>query len=86
MLSNIYLHVLDVMWTHHSAPYGELVRYCDDFVVMCRTAKDCEQAEARIRVILQRLGLELHRIKRDESSSTMAKRALTFSAVTCTSA
>jgi RNA-directed DNA polymerase len=28
--------------------------------VMCRTAKDCEQAEARISVILERLGLELH--------------------------
>jgi hypothetical protein len=27
---------------------------------MCRTAKDCEQAEVRIRVILERLGLELH--------------------------
>ena len=36
------------------------MRYADDFVVMCRTAKDCEQAEARIRVILERLGLELH--------------------------
>lgn len=60
LLSNIYLHVLDELWTHHSAPHGELVRYCDDFVVMCRTAKDCEQAEARIRVILKRLGLELH--------------------------
>jgi group II intron reverse transcriptase/maturase len=60
LLSNIYLHVLDVLWTRHSAPSGELVRYCDDFVVMCRTAKDCEQAEERIRVILKRLGLELH--------------------------
>lgn len=48
MLSNIYLHVLDVM------------RYADDFVVMCRTKKDCELAEQRIRVILKRLGLELH--------------------------
>jgi hypothetical protein len=60
LLSNIYLHVLDVLWTRHSAPLGTLVRYADDFVVMCRTAKDCEQAEARIRVILERLGLELH--------------------------
>ncbi len=60
LLSNIFLHVLDVSWTRHSAPLGELVRYADDFVVMCRTAKDCEQAEARIRVILERLGLELH--------------------------
>jgi group II intron reverse transcriptase/maturase len=60
LLSNIYLHVLDVLWTRQSAPLGSLVRYADDFVVMCRTAKDCEQAEARIRVILERLGLELH--------------------------
>lgn len=60
LLSNIYLHVLDVMWTRHSAPLGTLVRYADDFVVMCRTAKECEQAEARVRVILARLGLELH--------------------------
>jgi group II intron reverse transcriptase/maturase len=60
LLSNIYLHVLDAQWMRHSAPLGTLVRYADDFVVMCRTAKDCEQAEARIRVILARLGLELH--------------------------
>ena len=60
LLSNIYLHVLDVLWTRHSAPLGMLVRYADDFVVMCRTRKDCEQAEKRIRVILARLGLELH--------------------------
>lgn len=60
LLSNIYLHVLDVLWTRHSAPLGMLVRYADDFVVMCRTAKDCEQAEVRIRVILERLGLVLH--------------------------
>ena len=60
MLSNIYLHVLDVLWTRHSAPLGTLVRYADDFVVMCRTRKQCEQAEERVRVILGRLGLELH--------------------------
>jgi group II intron reverse transcriptase/maturase len=60
LLSNIYLHVLDVLWTRHSAPLGTLVRYADDFVVMCRTGKDCERAEERIQVILGRLGLELH--------------------------
>jgi RNA-directed DNA polymerase len=60
LLSNIYLHVLDVLWTRHSAPLGTLVRYADDFVVMCKTRKQCEQAQARIRVILERLGLELH--------------------------
>jgi group II intron reverse transcriptase/maturase len=60
LLSNIYLHVLDVLWTRHSAPLGTLVRYADDFVVMCRTAKDCERAEARIKAIMARLALELH--------------------------
>jgi RNA-directed DNA polymerase len=60
LLSNIYLHVLDVLWTRHSAPLGVLVRYADDFVVMTKTRSQCEQAEARVRVILQRLGLELH--------------------------
>jgi RNA-directed DNA polymerase len=60
LLSNIYLHVLDVMWTRHSAPLGMLVRYADDFVVMCSTKKECEEAERRVRVILARLGLELH--------------------------
>jgi group II intron reverse transcriptase/maturase len=60
LLSNIYLHVLDKLWMRQSARLGTLVRYADDFVVMCRTAKECEQAEARIKVILQRLGLELH--------------------------
>jgi group II intron reverse transcriptase/maturase len=60
LLSNIYLHVLDDLWMRHSARFGTLVRYADDFVVMCRTKKDCEQAEQRIRMILERLGLELH--------------------------
>ena len=60
LLSNIYLHVLDVLWTRHSAPLGTLVRYADDFVILSRTKKECAEAEARIRVILTRLGLELH--------------------------
>ncbi len=59
LLSNVYLHVLDTLWTRHSAPLGTLVRYADDFVVMCRTRSQCEQAEERVRVILARLGLEL---------------------------
>jgi len=60
LLSNIYLHVLDTLWTRHSAPLGTLVRYADDLVVVCETRQQCEEAERRIRVILARLGLELH--------------------------
>jgi RNA-directed DNA polymerase len=60
LLSNIYLHVLDALWTRHSAPLGTLVRYADDLVVVCETRQQCEEAERRIKVILARLGLELH--------------------------
>lgn len=60
LLSNIYLHVLDTMWTRDGAQYGTLVRYADDFVVMTSTKRQCEDAEKRVRTILTRLGLELH--------------------------
>ena len=60
LLSNIYLSVLDKLWMRHSAPLGTLVRYADDFVVMSATKRACEEAEARVRQILGRLGLQLH--------------------------
>lgn len=60
LLSNIFLHVLDRVWAKHGAHLGELVRYADDFVVMCRRARDCEQAQGRIEHVLGRLGLKLH--------------------------
>jgi group II intron reverse transcriptase/maturase len=60
LLSNIYLHVLDTVWTRRHAHLGVLVRYADDFVVMCDTKAACEQAEQRVRDILARLGVELH--------------------------
>ncbi len=60
LLSNIFLHVLDTVWTRRYAHLGVLVRYADDFVVMCDTASACEAAEQRVREIFARLGLELH--------------------------
>ena len=60
LLSNIFLHVLDRVWAKHGQHLGELVRYADDFVVMCRTAQGCEEAQGRIEHVLQRLGLKLH--------------------------
>ena len=60
LLSNIYLHVLDTVWTRRYAHLGVLVRYADDFVVMCDTKAACELAEQRVREVFARLGLELH--------------------------
>lgn len=60
LLSNIYLHVLDLLWSRHSAHLGTLVRYADDLVVVCKTKQQCEHAERDVRKYLARLGLELH--------------------------
>ncbi len=60
LLSNIYLHVLDTVWTRRYTHLGVLVRSADDGVVMCDTPSACEQAEPRVREGLARLSLELH--------------------------
>jgi group II intron reverse transcriptase/maturase len=60
LLSNIYLSVLDEEWQAHHRAIGVLVRYADDFVVMCPSAEACLQAERRVRRILAALKLELH--------------------------
>jgi group II intron reverse transcriptase/maturase len=60
LLSNIYLHVLDRVWENRYAHLGTLVRYADDFVVMCDTTAQVEEARQRVGTVLTRLGLELH--------------------------
>jgi RNA-directed DNA polymerase len=60
LLSNIYLHVLDRVWEDRHAHLGTLVRYADDFVVMCDTKAAVEEAQARVSAVLTRLGLALH--------------------------
>ncbi len=60
LLSNIYLDFLDGVWSKRCADLGVLVRYCDDFVVLCKTEKDCREAERRVRKLLAELKLELH--------------------------
>jgi RNA-directed DNA polymerase len=58
LLANIYLHVLDTEFTRRGL--GELVRYADDGVALCRTEAQARAALDAVREILARLGLELH--------------------------
>lgn len=60
LLSNIYLHTLDAVWEDRCGHLGVLVRYADDFVVMCSTRKAIEEAARRVGIILHRLKLEPH--------------------------
>lgn len=58
LLSNIYLHALDLAF--QGGRHGLLVRYADDFVVLCRTEEEARAAEAKAREVLASHGLELH--------------------------
>jgi group II intron reverse transcriptase/maturase len=60
LLANVYLDFLDGVWERECRSLGVLVRYADDFVVMCRTKADAEEAKKRIEKVLAELRLELH--------------------------
>jgi RNA-directed DNA polymerase len=57
VLSNAYLNPLD----HQMAEAGfQMVRYADDFVILCRTREEAEAALAAVRAWVSRQGLQLH--------------------------
>lgn len=57
LLANVYLHPLDREMVE--AGY-RMVRYADDFVVLCRSRREAEQALARVRGWCEANGLSLH--------------------------
>lgn len=57
LLSNLYLDPLD----HHMAGLGyEMVRYADDFVVLCRNRDEAQRALAEVEKWTVAAGLQLH--------------------------
>lgn len=57
LLSNVYLDPLD----HHMAQRGyEMVRYADDFVVLCRSQLEAQRALAEVEEWTTAAGLRLH--------------------------
>ncbi len=60
LLSNAYLHILDRIWQRHRLREklgAHIVRYADDFVVLCK--KGVEEPLKVVRHVLERLGLSL---------------------------
>jgi RNA-directed DNA polymerase len=58
LLANIYLHAFDRAWEERGT--GDLVRYADDFVVLCTSQSQAEEAQRRATAIFGDLGLRLH--------------------------
>ena len=78
LLSNIYLSFLDERWTKQCAQYGSLVRYADDFVIVCNTRADLEEAARRVKLIFKRLRLQLHPDKTRKVELTDGKAGFDF--------
>ncbi|EUA24225.1 reverse transcriptase family protein [Mycobacterium xenopi 3993] len=62
LLANIYLHVLDTELSARGV--GELVRYADDGVVLCRNAAQAEHALAAVEKSWRHWGCGCIRTKR----------------------
>jgi len=57
LLANIYLHPLGCLI--YSLGY-RMVRYADDFVILCKSAEEAEQALCHVRAWVRENGLMLH--------------------------
>jgi RNA-directed DNA polymerase len=75
LLANIYLHELDVRM--HERGY-RMVRYADDFVVLCRTAEEAQAALCEVRAWVQENELELNADKTHVGDCRLAGQGFDF--------
>jgi group II intron reverse transcriptase/maturase len=78
LLANIALHRLDQAWQDDRQPTGRLVRYADDFVVVCSTRQQAEDGQRRAAAMLARLGLRLSPEKTRIIELTRGKEGFDF--------
>ena len=78
LLANIYLNYLDRIWTSRCCSVGVLIRYADDFVVMCQTERQAQEALGRIGWVMNRLGLQLHPEKTRQVDLRRGKGSFVF--------
>jgi RNA-directed DNA polymerase len=57
LLSNIYLDPLDQLMANNGVP---MIRYADDFVILCRSEAEAIQALEAVRAWTAKAGLQLH--------------------------
>ena len=60
LLSNIYGHALDALWTKEASHLGKIVRYADDLVILCWTESGAQQAYVWLQRTAQALRLKVH--------------------------
>lgn len=60
LLANIYLDYLDTVWERHYHHLGKLIRYADDFVIVCKNHKNVSHSYKAIKLIMTKLELDLN--------------------------
>jgi RNA-directed DNA polymerase len=78
LLANIALHRLDEAWQAKDRRVGKLVRYADDFVVLCATAERAAEARRQAAMVLVDLGLSLSPEKTRIVELTSGKEGFDF--------
>lgn len=63
LLSNIYLNYMDTVWEKQYAHLGELIRYADDFVILCRSKQEALESIRVLQGIMAKLDLTINRDK-----------------------
>lgn len=78
LLANIALHRLDQAWKAETRRMGTLIRYADDFVVVCQTAEQAKDAWRRARTVLAEAGLTMSSEKTRIVELTRSKQGFDF--------
>jgi len=78
LLANIALHAFDAAWEQQRAKPGVLIRYADDFVVLCTSRARAEEAHRRVAAMLAPLGLRLRPAKTSVVSLTRGAEGFDF--------
>ena len=78
LLANIYLHCLDRQMKQKGY---RMVRYADDFVVLCRTAEEARAALNEVRAWVEQNGLSLMPARPTSEIVCKRGKVLSFSAI-----
>lgn len=63
LLSNLYLHYLDKIWTKQYEHVGKMVRFADDLVILCRYKEQALEAIRVLKAVFQKLELTMNTSK-----------------------
>lgn len=75
LLANLYLHPVDVAM---EAAGFQMIRYADDFVIMCRDETEAHNALHQVRQLIAERGLALHPVKTRVVDTTLPGQGFDF--------